>query len=101
MIIARFKQRYEESSFAKKNGILKTRWVLDVGWFYVSLHYEVMFDTLVWRASGGYYGVGFTLRYWSWGREHAYYDGPHDSFSLGPLHFSWSNKWCEKCYRGE
>ena len=35
--------------------------------------------------------------HWYWGRHHAYYDGPHDSFDLGFIHFCWSGRWCEKC----
>jgi hypothetical protein len=43
-----------------------------------------------------YYDVSIT-RYFVLGEEHAYYDGPHCSFSLGWLHFNWSGDWCTKC----
>lgn len=38
---------------------------------------------------------------WMWGQDHCYYDGPHCSFSVGPITFNWSYWWCEKCYSGE
>ncbi len=41
-------------------------------------------------------------RYFSWGEDHMYYDGPHCSFSLGFIHFHWSGNFntgeCKKCY---
>jgi hypothetical protein len=46
--------------------------------------------------AGGYYDVSIT-RHFDIGEEHVYYDGPHCSFSLGWLHFSWGGDWCTKC----
>lgn len=37
------------------------------------------------------------LKRWYWGSEHYYYDGPHCSFSIGPVHFCWGPDWCAKC----
>ena len=50
-----------------------------------------------WRCGAGYYAFNMTA-YWHWGRSHNYYDGPHDGFSLGYLHYTWSGDWCDKCY---
>lgn len=36
-------------------------------------------------------------RHFELGPYHAYYDGPHCSFSLGFLHINWSNWKCKKC----
>lgn len=51
-----------------------------------------------------FYGVSLT-RAFSFGVDHAYYDGPHCSLSLGFLHILWSGNpltgWCEKCMPGE
>jgi len=43
-----------------------------------------------------YYCVNLTGK-WSWGSYHAYYDGPHCFFSVGPLHFAWRNWKCKVC----
>ena len=40
-------------------------------------------------------------RHFDFGFDHFWYDGPHCSFSVGPLHFCWGgNPWtgrCKKC----
>jgi hypothetical protein len=53
-----------------------------------------------WHLATHYYEVNVSRRF-AWGEEHMYYDGPHCSFSLGWLHFSWSGDWCTKCMPGE
>lgn len=49
-----------------------------------------------WGRAVHYYEITIT-RHFALGEEHAYYDGPHCSFSLGWIHFNWSGDWCEKC----
>ena len=33
----------------------------------------------------------------SWGSEHMWYDGPHCFFSIGFIHFRWTNWRCKRC----
>jgi len=54
-----------------------------------------------WRTGAGYHNVSIHLDRWEWGRSHDYYDGPHDSFSLGCFHVNWQGDWCEKCANGD
>jgi hypothetical protein len=55
-------------------------------------------DRKEWTQGCQYYCVSVTNA-WKLGSEHIYYDGPHCSFSMGFLHFSWTgwNGWCKKC----
>jgi len=53
-----------------------------------------------WRPANHYYTVSLT-RHFAIGSHHAYYDGPHCSFSLGFLHINWSGGWCTKCMPDE
>lgn len=48
---------------------------------------------------GDHYSICLNFKYWSFGFDHYYYDGPNCSFSLGPIHFNWRNldKNCKKC----
>lgn len=52
-----------------------------------------------WYDAVRYYTINLT-EHFSLGREHIYYDGPHDSFSVGWLHICWSGDWCDRCYEG-
>lgn len=45
---------------------------------------------------GEYVGIAIDSR-WRWGKTSEYYNGPHDQFSLGPLHFCWSLDDCAEC----
>jgi len=82
--------------------ILGWRWVFHtelfgLGW---SQQYQDA-KTLEWHfMKSSYYLITFT-KYWSLGRHHCYYDGPHDSFDLGFVHLCWSGDWCDRCYEGE
>lgn len=91
----------EVHEFAAEYGVVGARWVLEFGLFSVSLCYQVKFKEInEWSYGSSYYSIWANL-HWDLGRKHGYYDGPHDSFSLGFLHFAWSGAWCQKCYDGE
>lgn len=47
-----------------------------------------------------YYGLYYNPNGSRWGRDHFYYDGPHDSFNLGSFQYCWSGDWCTKCMPG-
>lgn len=79
-------------------GLRAWRWVLEIGWIYVDLRHEVRFSTGDWRPAVRYYRADLTPRF-AWGRDHAYYDGPHCSLSVGWLHFSWSPQ--ARCWQCE
>lgn len=54
-------------------------------------------DSTEWRthhAVGRWFSV---TNHFKWGGEHFYYDGPHCMFSVGFLHFGWSNWECKEC----
>lgn len=73
------------------------RWTFDVGLRFISFNHEyrVVGDD-EWSLASMYYNVSFT-NHFRLGRSHAYYDGPHDVFSLGFIHFNWSGDRCLKC----
>ncbi len=78
-------------------GIMKGfRWILEISRWSIELNHQCRTDNGDWYRGGGYYAVSIT-GHWALGREHMYYDGPHDSFSLGYLHIVWQGDWCEKC----
>lgn len=81
----------------------KVFWVsLDRRSFWVGFHGEHLSDhDDEWHIGVGYHNLSINFDRWEWGRSHMYYDGPHDSFSLGYVHFNWQGDWCEKCYSGE
>lgn len=89
---------YERSHV--KHGILQDRWVFNFNFkrgFSIGFMNQYRNNNHGWRHGGNYYTFNITS-YWSFGRSHNYYDGPHDAFSLGFIHFCWSGDWCEKCY---
>lgn len=58
-----------------------------------------------WADSGGWedshtrvVGLHFHWRYWQLGPEHAYYDGPHCSFFVGPFSAQWFSHNCDRCH---
>ena len=82
------------------------RWVLDgkvsrkekeahFGFFYEWQH-----ETGKWITTNVIYAVSLNS-FWMWGSNHTYYDGPNCSFSIGPIHFTWSGhpmtSECRKC----
>jgi len=76
----------------------KHRWVFEVKPLFAGLSFQYRSDKLdKWLYKGRYYTANITNR-WRWGRSHVYYDGPHDMFSIGYLHFLWQGDWCKKCY---
>jgi hypothetical protein len=81
------------------------RWVLEVERWSVFLHQQALprpvTDESRWSyLTSGYFGVSVS-EHWMWGSDHGYYDGPHCSFSVGPVHFLWSYWRCERCEKGE
>lgn len=102
MIVWKGDVRREKDPDIPHLGRRSWRWVIDVTWRCIELRQEVRFDDLpnpAWSCAGMYYSLGFTKSA-AWGRQHVYYDGPHDSFSIGYLHACWSGDWCQKCYDG-
>jgi len=58
-------------------------------------------STSIWETSHvGIYEFRIDKRF-LWGSKHVYYDGPHCSYSIGPIHFSWNGRfrtgYCKKC----
>lgn len=45
-------------------------------------------ESKTWRELWTRVGISIT-RFWDWGSAHSWYDGPHCSFSVGPVHFVW------------
>ncbi len=79
------------------------RWAASFGWWPVAMVPGVFLGVDqenrvdgAWGAHGCYFTLSITPAI-RWGARHDYYDGPHCSFSVGPLHFSWSYWWCSKC----
>lgn len=92
MILFKFKQNNKQTDY-----ITGSRWVLDIGWKYIQIAYQYCDKSGEWQfPAAAYYSINLTS-HWAFGRHHMYYDGPHDSFSIGFIHFCWSGKWCEKC----
>ncbi len=95
MIIFTWKDRPIEAQYTER-----ARWVLDVSWNSISFEQQIKKNSdKLWMGCGRYYSLWFN-KHWRWGRGHAYYDGPHDSFFIGFIHFAWSGDWCDKCYNG-
>lgn len=75
---------------------------LDLKSLFVGFHGEHLSDyDMKWHTGAGYHLFSIHLGRWEWGRTHDYYDGPHDSFSLGCFHVNWQGNWCEKCANGD
>jgi hypothetical protein len=70
-------------------GLERYRWSFDLNWVSVGFRREIKYRGYEWCAGGGYYVVSLT-RHFALGRESLWYDGPHESLSLGFLHFCWS-----------
>lgn len=84
----------------------KFRWVFDLSGKQGEMDFSIGFDREYfsrgsWHRGGGYYNVIGNAYNPTWGRSHGYYDGPHDSFSLGYIHFCWQGDWCDKCWGEE
>lgn len=77
------------------------RWVFNISFLCIEIKREVHWKSEnKWSSGGRYYALSLSKHFISFGRSHAYYDGPHDAFSLGFLHYAWSGDWCDKCYGG-
>lgn len=63
-------------------------WRVRAEWFGIWLE-----EAVPW---GRYVGAVVDRR-WRLGRSHNYYNGPHDQFSVGPVHFCWSINDCAEC----
>jgi hypothetical protein len=76
---------------------LAHRWVCNISLTGIDFLLEYFNkDDLKWYSARTYFNVSLT-KYWFWGSDHYYYDGPHCSFSVGFLHFGWNYWWCKKC----
>jgi len=86
------------------------RWVIEatLGRRHVAV---VLINQHRWRSTGEWQsshaacmGINIT-DHLDFGIKHMYYDGPHCSLSLGPVHIIWSGNpltgHCDKCLRGE
>ena len=75
------------------------RYVIRTYWFGIELTQEYCNNGTndKWQMCNPHWAISLT-KHWYLGRDHIYFDGPHDFFSLGFLHFAWSDKWCKECY---
>jgi hypothetical protein len=77
------------------------RKALDVGRWYVSYVEQYCVKDGFWHTDHtGITGM-FIMRDFSFGSSHLYYDGPHCSFALGWILFTWNNPNCKKCWSEE
>lgn len=66
----------------------------------LGVYWQTRADGGSWRTLGSDYlsvSINTTLK---WGAMHAWYDGPHCHFSIGPIHFAWTNWDCRRCAEG-
>jgi hypothetical protein len=103
MILFKFKETHEDKPRYEHCGRRGWRWVFEVDkWkegVSVGFSQQVIFHDRPdpeWRSACDYFAVSLT-KHFMFGSDHAYYDGPHCSFSLGFFHFNWSYWWCKKC----
>jgi len=77
---------------------LAFRWMFQIGKFYVGFthQYKSKHDNKWHDNHSVNYLISIT-KYFHWGSYHLYYDGCHCTFSLGWIHFLWSNDNCKKC----
>ena len=81
---------------------LAFRWTVQASRWRLGIIAQHQTDDEVWRDTHSrIFGVSVT-KHWAFGSEHIYYDGPHCSFSLGPIHIVWGggirSAWCDKGY---
>ena len=68
-------------------GIIENRWSFHMSWNHIGFQHEAVclngkcFPT-------NWYELNIT-KHWHWGRSMIWYDGPHNSFSVGPCHFNY------------
>lgn len=79
------------------------RWVLEIKPFFIDLCQQIKFEpgnargyNSEWHPASYYFTLAISKKF-KWGSNHVYYNGPHCSFSIGPIHLSWSYWWCKKC----
>lgn len=101
MLLYKFKKQLPNPKITQETGVTGYYWVFEAGfdrncWFYIGFDHRIEWADES-RSGGRYYNLTISWNRWEWGRTHMYYDGPHDSFSLGFLHFNWSGDWCGKC----
>lgn len=100
MIVFTFNEGHNVPDFAK-DAVAGYRWSFEIGWFNVGAYHQYQSaKDGQWYHGGRYYDASVT-KHWALGRTHGYYDGPHDGFSLGLFHLSWSGEWCDRCYQGQ
>ena len=105
MILYKFKEKFNDRNTGSRwvfMACLKSTWpVISVGFYHQynmnidTERYSDRVDDESWYLGGRYYDISVTPHF-SVGRRRDYYDGPHDSFSLGFLHVNWSADWCQK-----
>jgi len=95
--------KFRESILARVPQVTKYRWVLEavvnrIHWtgFGFELNVQVKDEASEWHLGYDYRSVYLSTD-WGWGSYHIYYDGSHCGFSLGFLHFNWTNAGCRKC----
>ncbi len=96
MILFAFREHESTDLARDRYDIRAYRWTLQVELGIVQISHQYKHEDK-WYDGGGYYAACLT-KHFALGRDHAYYDGPHDLFSIGWLHFSWQGDWCQKCY---
>jgi len=96
LIIFKFKENRNIPIQAIKY-VLGYRWIFEINYFCIGFAHQCQSTSDgKWNLAGSYYYIDIN-RFWRFGRTHAYYDGPHDGFSIGFIHFNWSGNWCDKC----
>lgn len=97
MILFSFRERVNDLQDQRAYTPRAWRWICEIGRGHAGFYHQWLPREGDWRHGGGYYDISIT-RHWSWGEGHTYYDGPHCSFSIGPIHLNWSGDWCDKCF---
>ena len=71
-------------------------WTFQLGKFYAGLIHQYKWHD-EWHDSGVQHWLISITKHFHLGSYHLYYDGCHCTFSLGFMHFLWSNDNCKKC----
>ncbi len=92
MIIAAWNETgIEDIDIQHKTQITGRREVLDIRWPNISVHHQVKIAGVWMHSNGGYKSLCIN-KHLGWGYEYlGKYDGRHHLFSIGPIHFAWSD----------
>jgi hypothetical protein len=104
MIIFKFKE-YPETRGNNPGNTINwpcdvARWVIDIGWRHVGLYHQYRLkSTREWRNSHSLLYEACVTKYFHLGPSHAWYDGPHCSYSFGFIHVNYHPPGgrCKKC----